>query len=37
MPVDDILFDAEERMEKAVEVLSREFRTIRTGRAAAVS
>ena len=35
MPVDDILFDAEERMEKAVEVLSREFRTIRTGRASA--
>ena len=35
MPVDDILLDAEERMEKAVEVLGRELRTIRTGRASA--
>jgi ribosome recycling factor len=35
MPVDEVLFDAEERMEKAVEVLSREFRAIRTGRASA--
>jgi ribosome recycling factor len=33
MPVEDILFDAEERMEKAVEVLVKELRTIRTGRA----
>ncbi len=35
MPVDEILFDAEERMEKAVEVFSKELRTIRTGRASA--
>jgi ribosome recycling factor len=35
MPVEDILFDAEERMEKAVEVLAKELRTIRTGRASA--
>jgi len=35
MPVDDILFDAEERMEKAVEVLVGQLRTIRTGRASA--
>ncbi len=35
MPVDDILFDAEDRMEKAAEVLARELRTIRTGRASA--
>jgi ribosome recycling factor len=35
MPVDDILFDAEERMEKAIEVFTRELRTIRTGRASA--
>lgn len=35
MPVEDILFDAEERMEKAIEVLNREFRVIRTGRASA--
>ncbi len=35
MPADDILFDAEERMEKAVDVLTKEFRTIRTGRASA--
>lgn len=35
MPVDDILFDAEERMEKAVDVFSKELRTLRTGRASA--
>ena len=35
MPVDDILFDAEDRMEKAVDVLAKELRTIRTGRASA--
>jgi len=35
MPVDDILLDAEERMEKAVDVLVKEFRMIRTGRASA--
>ena len=33
MPVEDILFDAEERMEKAVDVFTTELRTIRTGRA----
>jgi ribosome recycling factor len=33
MPVDDILLDAEERMEKAVEVFARELRSVRTGRA----
>ena len=33
MAVDDVLLDAEERMEKAVEVLHDELRTIRTGRA----
>ena len=35
MPVDDILFDAEERMEKAVDVFAKELRTLRTGRASA--
>ncbi len=35
MPVDDILLDAEDRMEKAVEVFVRELRGIRTGRASA--
>lgn len=35
MPVDEILFDAEERMEKAVDVFVKELRTIRTGRASA--
>jgi len=35
MPVDDVLFDAEERMEKAVDVFAKELRTIRTGRASA--
>ena len=33
MPIDDILFDAEEHMEKAVEHLRHELRGIRTGRA----
>ena len=33
MPVDDILLDAEEHMEKAVEHLKHELRGIRTGRA----
>ena len=33
MPVDDILFDCEEHMEKAIEHLGHELRTIRTGRA----
>ena len=33
MPVDDILFDCEEHMEKAVEHLRHELRGIRTGRA----
>jgi ribosome recycling factor len=33
MPVDDILFDAEEAMEKASEHLKHELRGIRTGRA----
>jgi len=35
MPVDDILLDCEERMEKAVEFFRREVRGIRTGRASA--
>src|SRR5947209_7546177 len=33
MTSDEILFDAEERMEKAVSVLANEFRGLRTGRA----
>ncbi len=33
MPLDDILFDCEEHMEKAVEHLKHELRGIRTGRA----
>src|SRR3954454_19571194 len=33
MPVDDILMDCEEHMEKAVEHLKHELRTVRTGRA----
>lgn len=33
MPIDDILLDTEEHMEKAVEHLKHEMRTIRTGRA----
>lgn len=33
MPADDILLEAEEKMEKAVEVLREELRGIRTGRA----
>src|ERR1043166_2145524 len=33
MPIDDILFDAEEHMEKSVEHLRHELRGIRTGRA----
>ena len=33
MPVDDILLDCEEGMEKAVEHLKHELRTVRTGRA----
>jgi len=33
MPVDDILIDAEERMEKAVKVLEERFSAFRTGRA----
>jgi ribosome recycling factor len=33
MPVDEILFDAEESMEKAMEHLKHEFRGLRTGRA----
>lgn len=35
MPVNDILHDAEHRMEKAVEALDRELHGIRTGRASA--
>jgi ribosome recycling factor len=35
MPVDDILLDAEERMEKAVEVLQENLRGMRTGTASA--
>ena len=34
MPLEDILFDAEEHMEKAIEHLRHELRTVRTGRAA---
>ena len=33
MPVDDVLLDCEEHMEKAIEHLQHELRTIRTGRA----
>lgn len=33
MPVDDILMDCEEQMEKAIDHLKHEMRTIRTGRA----
>lgn len=33
MPLDDILLEAEEKMETAVRILLEEFRTIRTGRA----
>ena len=33
MPVDDILMDCEEQMEKAIEHLKHELRSIRTGRA----
>ncbi len=33
MPADDILLDAEERMEKAVDSLGHSLRTVRTGRA----
>ena len=33
MPIDDILLDTEEHMEKALEHLKHELRTVRTGRA----
>ena len=33
MPADEILFDAEERMEKAIEVFKKSLSGIRTGRA----
>ena len=33
MDIDEIAFEAEEKMEKAVTFLRNEFRTIRTGRA----
>jgi ribosome recycling factor len=33
MPLDDILFDAEEHMEKSLEHLKQELRAVRTGRA----
>ena len=33
MPLDDILLDTEEHMEKAIEHLKHELRTVRTGRA----
>ena len=33
MPMDEILFEAEEHMEKALEHLKHEFRGLRTGRA----
>jgi ribosome recycling factor len=33
MPLDDILFDCEESMEKTIEHLKHELRTVRTGRA----
>ena len=35
MPVDDILLDGEERMEKAVQVFTEGLRGIRTGNASA--
>lgn len=35
MPVDDILLEAEDKMQKAVEHLKAQFRTVRTGRASA--
>jgi len=35
MPIDDILLECEEKMEKAVEFFHRELRGIRTGRASA--
>jgi len=33
MDLDEVMFDAEERMEKAADILTRELRTVRTGRA----
>jgi ribosome recycling factor len=33
MDLDEVLFDAEERMEKAADILAKELRTVRTGRA----
>ena len=33
MPVDEISFEAEEKMEKAISILNEEFKQIRTGRA----
>ena len=33
MPYDDIALEAEEKMEKAVEVMTGEFKGVRTGRA----
>ena len=33
MDLDKVMFDAEERMDKAAEILTRELRTVRTGRA----
>lgn len=35
MPADDILLEAEEKMQKAVEHIKQQFRTVRTGRASA--
>lgn len=35
MPADDILLEAEEKMDKAVERLRQQYRTVRTGRASA--
>lgn len=35
MPADDILLEAEDKMDKAVEHLKQQFRTVRTGRASA--
>ena len=35
MPADDILLEAEDKMDKAVEHLKAQFRTVRTGRASA--
>ena len=35
MPVDEISFEAEEKMEKAISILNEEFKQIRTGRASA--